>query len=82
MSDCESLCDCDRVAYAEHAPDCHSRRTCDEGHMCDRHCAESMAEHRYLQGLPRWAVIDDEQSREEQAQELRAAGRGHLVRHM
>ena len=39
-----------------------------------------MRAHEYLRHLPRYMVIDDEQSREEFRQEMIDAGRGHLVR--
>jgi hypothetical protein len=51
----------------------------DEGQMCDDCFQAEMKAHAYLRGLPRYMVIDDEQSREELNQELRDAGRGHLV---
>lgn len=52
----------------------------DEGRACDECEASEAAFYSYLKGLPRYAVIDDPQSREELDQDLRDAGRGHLVR--
>ena len=52
----------------------------DEGELCESCLIEEWEEWAYLKGLPRYAVIDDEQSREELNQELRDAGRGHLCR--
>lgn len=84
MSACKSECDCCPYPDSEtggevHAPDCHSQVECDEGHYCDRHFEEASADHAYLRGLPRHAVFDDAQAREERDQELRDAGRGHSV---
>lgn len=51
----------------------------DEGRLCEGCHDREMREHEYLRHQPRHMVINDEQSREEYAQELRDAGRGHLV---
>lgn len=81
MSDCESECDCDAPAGHPHADDCHYNEFCDEGRWCDKHHAEAMKEHEYLRDIPRYAVfLNDPEAREEFNQELRDAGRGHLVR--
>jgi hypothetical protein len=72
MSDCYSDCDCDTLP---HEPDCSSHVICYEGGYCDRHYLEAMKEHAWLRGLPRHAVFDDAQAREEREQELRDAGR-------
>ncbi len=70
---CMSECDCG-ISTGPHDPDCHSFDVCDE-HYCDRHMREAEAEHAWLRGLPRHAVFDDAQAREEREQELRDAGR-------
>jgi len=79
MSACHSDCDCgaDDVGRpgAPHSVDCSSHVICDESGHCDRHFAEAMKEHAWLRGLPRHAVFDDAQAREEREQELRDAGR-------
>lgn len=60
---------------------CDPESPCDdEGRLCEVHLHERMAEFSYLRGMLRHQVIDDAQSREERDQELRDAGRGHLVR--
>lgn len=51
----------------------------DEGRMCESCQADAMADHAYLRGLPRHAVFNDQQATDERNQELRDAGRGHLV---
>ncbi len=51
----------------------------DEGHPCEACFDEAAADHAYLRGMPRHAVFDDAEAREERDQELRDAGRGHLV---
>jgi hypothetical protein len=80
MSACSSECDCGTINGHPHEPDCHWWDKCgDEGRYCDKHEAEAMAEHAYLRNVPRHQVINDEQSREEYAQELRDAGRAHLL---
>jgi hypothetical protein len=79
-TNCESECDCGAPGGYPHEPDCHSYDVCDEGHMCDLHEAQAMAEHAYLRGVPRYAVIEDAQGKEEFNQQLRDAGRGHLVK--
>jgi hypothetical protein len=79
-SSCASECDCGTINGHPHEPDCHWWDKCDEGRSCDKHWNEAAAEHEYLRHVPRHQVINDEQSREEFNQELRDAGRGHLVR--
>lgn len=83
MNTCQSQCDCDgpdELLGIDHSPDCHSRTECDGDHTCDKHMAEAEAEHAYLRHLPRHAVFNDAQAQEERDQELRDAGRGHLVK--
>ncbi len=83
MKDCHSECDCGWPGpdYGPgHEPDCHVWYVCDEGRWCDKHFEEEMKAHLYLKGLPRHMVYDDAEAREERNQELRDAGRGHLVR--
>lgn len=79
MSTCESECDCGSPV-GPHEPDCHWWQKCNDGFWCDKHHAEALAEHAYLRDIPRYAVINDAESRAEFNQELRDAGRGHLVR--
>jgi len=50
----------------------------DEGRVCEDCMEANMREHAYLRGMPRYLVIDDQQSRDELAQELRDAGRAYL----
>lgn len=79
---CESECDCGNPSvkyHGPHDPDCHWWTKCDEGHMCDKHGAEAMAEHAYLRGVPRHQVFNDAAAIEERNQELRDSGRGHLI---
>ncbi len=78
MSACHSECDCGNPSvkyHGPHDPDCHFYDVCDEGRYCDRHLAEAEAEHAYLRHVPRYMVIDDEQSRQELAEGLRDARR-------
>jgi hypothetical protein len=52
---------------------------CDEGYYCEKHYREAAAEHAWMRGKPLscvTGVLSDEE-----VQELRDAGRGHLVRH-
>lgn len=51
----------------------------DEGRMCESCQTEAVADHAYLRGQPRHAVFNDQQAIDERNQELRDAGRGHLV---
>lgn len=51
----------------------------DEGRMCETCQADAMADHAYLRGAPRHSVFNDQQAIDERNQELRDAGRGHLV---
>lgn len=52
----------------------------DEGRLCDACQIEAEQAHTYLKYVPRHMVFGDSQAREEFNQELRDAGRGHLVR--
>ena len=56
------------------------RCTCEDGEYCDFHFQAAVKEFAYLINVPRHAVMDDERAREERNQELKDAGRGHLVR--
>ena len=80
MDDCQSECDCGwpGPAYGPHDPDCHVFWKCDEGQMCDKHTAEAIREHNWMRGKPLSAVtgVMDEADK----QDMRDAGRGHLVR--
>ena len=86
MSACASECDCGWPGpdYGPcHEPDCHWWDHCDEDRMCDTHRAEAMADHAYLRGSdPRFVFAADAQpaSEFEFNQELRNAGRAHLIR--
>jgi hypothetical protein len=51
----------------------------DEGHVCDKHAAEAMAEHAYLRHVPRHMVINDAQSSADFDQALIDSGRGYLL---
>jgi hypothetical protein len=77
---CSSECDCGAPGGYPHDPDCHSYRKCEDGGYCDKHYAEAEAEFAYLRNVPRHQVYDDQQAKDERNQELRDAGRGHLVR--
>lgn len=83
---CKSECDCYPHTDPEtggciHESDCHSQVECDEGRWCDKHHEEAMKDHEYLRDIPRYAVfLNDPDAKEEFNQELRDAGRGHLVR--
>jgi hypothetical protein len=50
----------------------------DQGQMCDKHFAEAMLEHAWMRNISIGAAtgVMSESDRED----LRAAGRGHLVR--
>lgn len=78
MSLCTSECDCGAPGGYPHEPDCHWWWKCDEGQMCDKHTAEAIREHSWMRRVPRSAVtgVMDESEK----QQLRDAGRGHLVR--
>jgi hypothetical protein len=56
----------------------HGNTCGDEGRMCDACFAKAMAEHSWMRGKPLSAVTGV--MSEEDKQELRDAGRGHLVR--
>lgn len=57
----------------------HGNPCGDEGRLCDA-CFEAEAQaHAYLRGTPRYTVMNDELARRELEQDLRDAGRGHLV---
>jgi hypothetical protein len=74
-SPCYTECDCDATP---HSPDCSSRVICDEGNWCDRHFAEAMKENEWMRGLPLSAVTGV--MSEQDKQDLRDAGRGHLLK--
>ena len=77
---CRSECDCDATSVnggTEHASDCHSRVECDEGRCCDKHMAEAEAEHSWMRGRSMGACTGV--MSESDKQDLRDAGRGHLV---
>lgn len=77
---CMSACDCDFIggAVIDHALDCHSRIECDGDHSCDKHMAEAEAEHSWMRGRSKGACTGV--MSEQDKQDLRDAGRGHLVR--
>jgi hypothetical protein len=76
----ERMQDLEEAAYLRGCNDLGSggRAVCDEGHYCERHYREAEADHAYLRGVPRSAVMGE--LSDEQVQDLRDAGRGHLVR--
>jgi hypothetical protein len=81
MSACKSECDCGQdlePGNTSHALDCHSRVECDEGRSCDKHEAEAVAEHAWMRNYSIGAVTGV--MSEADKSDLRAAGRGHLVR--
>lgn len=53
---------------------------CDEGNYCDACFEREHAEHAYLRNVPRFQVYGDAQAAQELNQQLRDAGRGHLVK--
>jgi hypothetical protein len=77
-NECASECDCEYIESISHDPHCHSRTVCDEGRMCDKHAAEAMAEHAWMRHVSIGAVTGV--MSESDKQDLRDAGRGHLVR--
>lgn len=54
------------------------RAVCDEGLYCEKHYQEAAAEHAWMAGRPLSDVTGV--LSEEQEQDLRDAGRGHLIR--
>jgi hypothetical protein len=77
MSTCASECDCMAPGGYPHEPDCHWWDKCDEDRSCDKHREEARKEHEYLRGMSRGAALGV--MSEEEKQDLRDAGRGHLV---
>lgn len=77
MSACESECDCHVDPQVGHQPDCNFYRTCDEDRSCDKHRAEAMAEHAWMRGRSKGACTGV--MSEQDKQDMRDAGRGHLV---
>lgn len=74
---CVSECDCGAPIGHQHDPDCSSHRNCDAGRSCDKHAAEAQAEHAWMRNVSIGAVTGV--MSEADKQELRNAGRGHLV---
>lgn len=77
---CQSQCDCGNPSvkhYGPHDPDCHSFTKCDEHHQCDKHAAAAEAENAWMRNVSISAVTGV--MSEEDKQDLRDAGRGHLV---
>lgn len=77
MSNCQSECDCGRIDGKPHDPDCHSYRECDDGVYCDKHFDEASKENAWMLGVPLSAITGVMSEQDEQ--DLRDAGRGHLV---
>ena len=75
---CRSECDCDHAESISHDPNCNSRTVCDEGRYCDRHFAEAELENRWMLRSSFGAVTG--RMSEQDKQDMRDAGRGHLVR--
>lgn len=63
----------------ENVIDDHGNPCGDEGRACESCQADAMADHAYLRGQPRHAVFNDQAAIDERNQDLRDAGRGHLV---
>lgn len=59
--------------------DNHGNTCGDEGRMCEPCFDEAVADHAYLRNVPRHAVFNDQAAIDERNQELRDAGRWHLV---
>jgi hypothetical protein len=79
---CRSECDCCPYADPEtggdvHESDCHSQVECADGRWCDRHLAEAEAEHSWMRNVSIGAVTGV--MSEQDKQDMRDAGRGHLV---
>lgn len=70
MSECQSECDCGAPGGYPHEPDCHWWDKCEDGQWCDKHYLQAEADHAYLRGTP---------SPEQAEQDIRDAGRGHLL---
>src|SRR6185437_6550153 len=85
MNNCKSECDCDgpdKLLGIDHAPDCHSRRTCDDGLYCDKHFEEAAEENRRVLRSPIGARCGGSMyGHDEDAmrQDMIDAGRGHLL---
>jgi hypothetical protein len=79
VSTCHSECDCGWPGpdYGPHDPDCHSLELCDEERYCDRHFDEATQENAWMLGVPLCALTGV--MSEQDKQDLRDAGRGHLV---
>jgi hypothetical protein len=58
----------------------HGNTCGDEGRMCEDCMDAEMRAHAYLRGAPRHSVVNDAEAQAERDQELRDAGRAHLVR--
>ena len=73
MNECQSECDCDgpdELLGIDHAPDCHSRRVCEDGLYCDKHFEEAAQDNARVLRSPIG------QTQAEIDQELIDAGRG------
>ena len=78
MNNCHGECDCGSP-IGPHDPDCRSLDKCDgeRGTWCEKHWQEKLYENGWLKRVSKYAVMPTD---EDFDQELRDAGRGHLVR--
>ena len=76
-SACHGACDCGTLP---HDRDCRALDVCDgeTGAWCEKHWQEQLHEHGWMRGKPLSAVTGV--MSEQDKQDLRDAGRGHLVR--
>jgi len=76
---CHGECDCGSP-IGPHDPDCRSLDVCDgeRGIWCEKHWQEKLYEYGWMRGKPLSAVTGV--MSEEDKQDMRDAGRGHLVR--
>jgi hypothetical protein len=79
VSACQSECDCGwpGPAYGPHDPDCNSYRECDEQAYCDKHFDEASRENAWMLGVSLGAITGV--MSDEEKQDMRDGGRGHLV---
>lgn len=74
----EGLCpECEKEAKAEEAAGACEGGICDEGKWCDKHWIEAVKEHSWLAHVTLGAVTGV--LSEKDKEDLRLAGRGHLV---
>lgn len=79
-NECKSECDCDgpdRLLGIDHAPDCHSRRSCEDGLYCDKHFEEAAEENRRVLRSPIGSMYGHDE--DAMRQDLIDSGREHLA---